>query len=60
VATPFIQLEVSLVDPKHLPPPMDVAGGGVLASAMFSEGCSANIDLLLPDRYGSSNVLRDY
>ena len=56
IATHFIQLEVPLADPKQVQPPMDVLDGSLLARAMFRSGSSSNMDLLMPDRYASSNV----
>jgi hypothetical protein len=56
-ATHFIRLEVPLVDPKQVQLPVGLPNGSVLAGAMCSSGSSANLDILMPDRYGFSSVV---
>lgn len=60
VATHFIRLEVPLVDQKQVPLPAGLPGGGVFAGAMLWSGSSTNLDILLPDRYGSSSVVSSF
>lgn len=58
-ATHFIRLEVPLVDLKQVLLPVGLPTGSVLSGAMCWSGRSANIDILMPNRYGfSSFVLR--
>ena len=57
MATHFIRLEVPLVDLKQVQLPVGLADGSVLAGAMCWSGSSANLDILMPDRYGSSSVV---
>ena len=53
-ATHFIRLEVPLGDLKQ---PVGLSSGSVLTGAMCWSGTSANLDILMPDRYGSSSVV---
>lgn len=57
IATHFIRLEVPLIDPKQDHSPIGLPDDGVLADAMFWSGSSANLDILMPDRYGASTVV---
>ena len=57
IATHFIRLEVPLIDLKQVRSPVDLPGGNVFADAMFWSGRFANLDILMPDRYGSSTVV---
>jgi len=59
ITTHFIRLEVPLIDLKQVHSPMSLPGGSVFADAMFWSGSSANLDILMPDRYGSSTVVSD-
>lgn len=56
LATHFIRLEVPLVDMKQTQSPVGPSGGGVLANTLIWNGSSTNVDILMPDRYGSSSV----
>lgn len=55
-ATHFIRLEVPLIDLKQAQLPVGASGGSVIANTLFWSGSSTNLDLLMPDRYGSSSV----
>lgn len=57
VATHFIRLEVPLVDLKQVQSSVGIPDGSVLAGATFWSGSSANLDILMPDRYGPSTVV---
>jgi hypothetical protein len=57
VATDFIRLEVPLVDLKQVQLPVGLPSGSFLAGAMCWSGSSSNLDVLMPDRYGSSSVV---
>jgi hypothetical protein len=59
IATSFIRLEVPLIDLKQVHSPLGLPGAGVFANAMFWSGSSANLDILMPDRYDSSTVVSD-
>lgn len=56
LATPFIRLEVPLVDLKQAQLPVGASGGSVLANTLFWGGSSTNLDILMPDRYSFSSV----
>jgi hypothetical protein len=56
VATHFIRLEVPLVGLKQVQVPVDLPGGSILADAMLWSGSSINLDILMPERYGSLSV----
>jgi hypothetical protein len=60
IATSFIRLEVPLIDLKQVHSPLGLPGGSVFANAMFWSGSSANLDILMPDRYDSSTVVSDF
>lgn len=53
LATHFIRLEVPLVDLKQAQFPVGASGGSVLANTLSWSGSSTNLDILMPDRYGS-------
>lgn len=53
-ATHFIRLEVPLVDVKQT---VGLSSGRVLTGATCWSGSSANLDILMPDRYGSSSLV---
>ena len=52
VATHFIRLEVPLVDPKQVQSSVGFPDGSFMAGAIFWSGSSANLDIVMPDRYG--------
>jgi hypothetical protein len=56
VATHSIRLEVPLVDQKQVRSSVGIPDGSVLEGAMFWSGSSINLDVLIPDRCGSSTV----
>ncbi|KAH9023766.1 hypothetical protein EDB85DRAFT_1894624 [Lactarius pseudohatsudake] len=49
--TKFIRIEVPLIDHKHVQHPVGLSDRSVFTNAMFWSGTSANVDLLMPDRY---------
>lgn len=49
--TKFIQIEVPLIDHKQVQLPVGLSDRSVLTNAVFWSGTSANVDLLMPDRY---------
>ncbi|KAI9460933.1 hypothetical protein BJY52DRAFT_239582 [Lactarius psammicola] len=49
--TKFIQIEVPLIDQKQVQHPVGLSDRSVFTSAVLWSGTSANVDLLMPDRY---------
>ncbi|KAI9445253.1 hypothetical protein H4582DRAFT_903334 [Lactarius indigo] len=49
--TKFISIEIPLIDHKQVQHPVGLSDRSVFTSAMFWSGISANVDLLMPDRY---------
>ncbi|KAH8998916.1 hypothetical protein EDB86DRAFT_2802958 [Lactarius hatsudake] len=49
--TKFIRIEVPLIDHKHVQHPVGLPDRSIFTNAMFWGGTSANVDLLMPDRY---------
>lgn len=57
IATDFIWLEAPLVDLKRVETPVGSSGGSGLAGMMCWSGSSANLDVLMPERYDSSSFV---
>lgn len=50
--TKFIQVEVPLIDHKQAQHSLGLSDQSIFTNAVFWRGTSANVDLLMPDRYG--------
>ena len=49
--TRFIHIEVPLIDHKQVQHPEGLSDGKHFTSAVFWNGTSTNVDILMPDRY---------